>query len=124
RRPEAAGGGAPARGRRGRATMGAPPRGRAEPGWSQVVDNPRPPPKQAPTLLATVLAAVLPWWVPARPWAHVAPAVAACGEVLVAAAGAMCVDGRSGTHQVRIAAITVAMTVGACLRSGLGLSKT
>ncbi len=65
----------PARHRRKGATMRATPLGRAENRWYQVFDNPSPLLKQAPTVIATIIAAILTWWVPDLPITHVMPAV-------------------------------------------------
>ncbi len=55
-------------------TMRATPLDRAENRWYQVFDNPSPLLKQAPTVIATVVAAILTWWVPDLPLPGLAPA--------------------------------------------------
>lgn len=64
--------------------MRATPLGRAENRWYQVFDNPSPLLKQAPTVIATIIAAILTWWVPDLPITHVMPAVAGIAVVLAA----------------------------------------
>lgn len=64
--------------------MRATPLDRAENRWYQVFDNPSPLLKQAPTVIATVVAAILTWWVPDLPISRIAPAVAGVAIVLVA----------------------------------------
>ncbi|MBT2494935.1 PAS domain-containing sensor histidine kinase [Microbacterium sp. ISL-59] len=64
--------------------MRATPLDRAENRWYQVFDNPSPLLKQAPTVIATVVAAILTWWVPDLPFTHVMPAVAGIAVVLAA----------------------------------------
>jgi signal transduction histidine kinase len=62
----------------------ATPLDRAENRWYQVFDNPSPLLKQAPTVIATVVAAILTWWVPDLPITNLAPAVAGIVVVLAA----------------------------------------
>ncbi|MFF1540837.1 ATP-binding protein [Microbacterium sp. NPDC058269] len=64
--------------------MRATPLDRAENRWYQVFDNPSPLLKQAPTVIATVVAAILTWWVPDLPITNLAPAVAGIVVVLAA----------------------------------------
>ena len=64
--------------------MRATPLDRAENRWYQVFDDPSPLLKQAPTVVATVIAALLTWWVPDLPLTHLLPAVAGVGAVLAA----------------------------------------
>lgn len=78
--------------------MRATPLDRAENRWYQVFDNPSPLLKQAPTVTATVIAALLTWWVPDLPMTHVAPAVAGIILVLAATAFAAVLTAR-GVHE-------------------------
>ncbi|MFK3676366.1 ATP-binding protein [Microbacterium sp. NPDC090218] len=64
--------------------MRATPLDRAENRWYQVFDAPSPMLKQAPTVIATVVAGILTWWVPDLPITHAAPAVAGIAVVLAA----------------------------------------
>jgi signal transduction histidine kinase len=77
--------------------MRATPLDRAENRWYQVFDSPSPLLKQAPTVIATVIAAILTWWVPDLPVTHFAPAVAGIAVVLVATAFAAVLTAR-GMH--------------------------
>ncbi|PQZ54103.1 MULTISPECIES: ATP-binding protein [unclassified Microbacterium] len=77
--------------------MRATPLDRAETRWYQVFDSPSPLLKQAPTVVATVIAAILTWWVPDLPMTHVVPAVAGIAVVLVATAFAAVLTAR-GVH--------------------------
>lgn len=77
--------------------MRATPLDRAENRWYQVFDSPSPLLKQAPTVIATVIAAILTWWVPDLPMTHVVPAVAGITVVLVATAFAAVLTAR-GMH--------------------------
>ncbi len=77
--------------------MRATPLDRAETRWYQVFDSPSPLLKQAPTVVATVIAAILTWWVPDLPMTHVVPAVAGIAVVLIATAFAAVLTAR-GVH--------------------------
>ena len=77
--------------------MRATPLDRAENRWYQVFDNPSPLLKQAPTIIATVVAAILTWWVPDLPMTHVAPALTGIAIVLIATVFAAVLTGR-GIH--------------------------
>ncbi|WP_226532157.1 ATP-binding protein [Microbacterium paraoxydans] len=62
--------------------MRATPLDRAENRWYRIFDNPSPLLKQAPTVIATVVAGLLTWWVPDLPVTHVASAVGGVALVL------------------------------------------
>ena len=66
--------------------MRATPLDRAENRWYQVFDNPSPLVKQAPTLIATVAAVLLTWWIPDLPVTHLVAVVCGVGLVLAATA--------------------------------------
>lgn len=66
--------------------MRATPLDRAENRWYQVFDNPSPLLKQAPTVIATVIAGMLTWWVPDLPFTDLFPALAGIAVVLAATA--------------------------------------
>ena len=64
--------------------MRATPLNRAENRWYRVFDNPSPMLKQAPTVIATVIAALLTWMIPDLPLTHFVPALSGIGLVLAA----------------------------------------
>ena len=64
--------------------MRATPLDRAENRWYQVFDNPSPMLKQAPTVIATVIAGVLTWWIPGLPLTNALPAFLGIALVLAA----------------------------------------
>lgn len=64
--------------------MRATPLERAENRWYRVVDNPSPLVKQAPTLTAAVIAALLTWTVPQLPFSHLGVALIGLAVVLAA----------------------------------------
>ena len=64
--------------------MRATPLDRAENRWYQVFDNPSPMLKQAPTVIATVIAGVLTWWIPGLPLTNALPAFLGITLVLAA----------------------------------------
>ncbi|PRA81911.1 cell wall metabolism sensor histidine kinase WalK [Microbacterium sp. MYb66] len=64
--------------------MRATPLDRAENRWYQVFDNPSAMLKQAPTVIATVIAAILTWWIPDLPLTHFLPATGGIALVLAA----------------------------------------
>jgi signal transduction histidine kinase len=76
----------------------ATPLDRAENRWYQVFDDPSPLLKQAPTVIATVIAAILTWWVPDLPITNFAPAVVGIVVVLAATALAAVLTVR-GMHE-------------------------
>ncbi|PKQ33542.1 MAG: PAS domain-containing sensor histidine kinase, partial [Actinobacteria bacterium HGW-Actinobacteria-11] len=62
--------------------MRATPLDRAENRWYRIFDDPSPLLKQAPTVIAAVLAGLLTWWVPDLPVTHAASAVGGIALVL------------------------------------------
>lgn len=98
--------------------MRATPLDRAENRWYQVFDDPSPLLKQAPTVIATVIAAILTWWVPDLPMTHVAPAVAGIAIVLVATALAAVLTVRGVNEGWAVLLIPIVDIV------GLGLFRT
>ncbi|MFJ6534180.1 ATP-binding protein [Microbacterium sp. NPDC091662] len=98
--------------------MRATPLDRAENRWYQVFDNPSPLLKQAPTVIATVIAAILTWWVPDLPITHVAPAVGGIAVVLAATALAAVLTARGMIDGWAVLLIPIVDIV------GLGLFRT
>ncbi|WP_347125058.1 ATP-binding protein [Microbacterium sp. SY138] len=98
--------------------MRATPLDRAENRWYQVFDNPSPLLKQAPTVIATVIAAILTWWVPDLPITHVAPAVAGIAVVLAATAFAAVLTARGTIDGWAVLLIPIVDI------AGLGLFRT
>ncbi|KJL22545.1 Histidine protein kinase DivJ [Microbacterium oxydans] len=98
--------------------MRATPLGRAENRWYRVFDNPSPLLKQAPTVIATVIAAILTWWVPDLPLTHIAPAVAGIVVVLVATVFAAVLTARGVLEGWGLLLIPIVDIV------GLGLFRT
>ncbi|WP_136036405.1 sensor histidine kinase [Microbacterium sp. K35] len=64
--------------------MRATPLERAESRWYRVFDNPSPIVKQAPTLVATVIAGSMTWAIPGLPFTHLGAALIGIGIVLLA----------------------------------------
>lgn len=98
--------------------MRATPLDRAENRWYQVFDNPSPLLKQAPTVIATVVAAILTWWVPDLPISRIAPAVAGVAIVLVATVVAAVLTVR-GVHEGWVVLLIPIVDL-----AGLGLFRT
>lgn len=98
--------------------MRATPLDRAENRWYQVFDNPSPLLKQAPTVIATVVAAILTWWVPDLPISRIAPAVAGVAIVLVATVVAAVLTVR-GVHEGWVVLLIPIVDI-----AGLGLFRT
>ena len=98
--------------------MRATPLDRAENRWYQVFDNPSPLLKQAPTVIATVVAAILTWWVPDLPISRIAPAVAGVAIVLVATVVAAVLTVR-GVHKGWVVLLIPIVDI-----AGLGLFRT
>lgn len=98
--------------------MRATPLDRAENRWYQVFDDPSPLLKQAPTVVATVIAAILTWWVPDLPITNLAPAVAGIVVVLAATALAAVLTARGLRDGWAVLLIPIVDIV------GLGLFRT
>jgi signal transduction histidine kinase len=98
--------------------MRATPLDRAENRWYQVFDNPSPLLKQAPTVIATVVAAILTWWVPDLPISRIAPVVAGVAIVLVATVVAAVLTVR-GAHEGWVVLLIPIVDI-----AGLGLFRT
>ena len=98
--------------------MRATPLDRAENRWYQVFDNPSPLLKQAPTVIATVVASILTWWVPDLPISRIAPAVAGVAIVLVATVVAAVLTVR-GVHEGWVVLLIPIVDI-----AGLGLFRT
>lgn len=74
--------------------MRATPLDRAESRWYRIFDNPSPLVKQAPTLIATVAAALMTWWIAGLPFTHLVPALVGVGLVLLASVHAAVLSAR------------------------------
>ena len=74
--------------------MRATPLERAENRWYRLVDNPSPLIKQAPTLTAAVIAALLTWTVPQLPFTHLGVALIGLAVVLAATVQAAILSAR------------------------------
>lgn len=98
--------------------MRATPLDRAENRWYQVFDNPSPLLKQAPTVIATVVAVILTWWVPDLPISRIAPAVAGVAIVLAATVVAAVLTVR-GVHEGWVVLLIPIVDI-----AGLGLFRT
>ena len=98
--------------------MRATPIGRAENRWHQVFDNPSPLVKQAPTLIATVAAVLLTWWIPDLPVTYPVAVVLGVGLVLAATVHAGVLSARR-VHDGWVVLLVPLMDI-----VGLGLFRT